>query len=51
MTTDSGAHGSGGTHAEAFRFSIASTIARTPFSVDTMSGWLAATPSFISEAM
>ena len=51
ITTDSGAHGSGGTHAEAFSFSIASTIARTPFSVDTIRGCSAATPSFISEAM
>ncbi len=44
-----GPHGSGGTHAESFSFSMASTIARTPFSVDTLSGVLA--PAFISVAM
>ena len=51
MTTDIGAQGSGGTQAEPFSFSMASTIARTPFSVETMNGVFARTCSFISEAM
>ena len=51
ITIDRGAQGMGGTQASAFSFSIAATIARTPFSVETISGWSAATPSFISEAM
>ena len=52
ITTLIGAHGSGGTQAESFSFSIASTIERTPFSVETIPLiFFGSTWSFISEAM
>jgi hypothetical protein len=49
-TNPSGAHGHEGTTAEAFSFSIAATMARTPFSVEDISGVLADVPD-ISETM
>ena len=49
ISVPSGAQGRVGTRADAFSFSIASTIARTPFSVETIIGIRA--PAFISEAM
>ncbi len=45
------AHGSGGTQASATSFSIAATIACTPFSVEDISGVDCSTLSFISERM
>ena len=51
ITTPSGAHGSAGTQAESFSFSIALTIARTPFSVEASIGLGLGLRSFISEAM
>ena len=51
MTGASTDHGSGGTQASATSFSMAATIAFTPFSVETISGVLSRTCSFISEAM
>jgi predicted enzyme related to lactoylglutathione lyase len=50
IAAPSGTHGHAGTRACGFSFSIASTIARTPFSVDTMNGAFF-TRSFISDRM
>ena len=51
MTGASTDQGSGGTHASATSFSMADTIAFTPFSVETIIGVRSRTCSFISEAM
>ena len=51
MTMPRGAQGSAGTQAESFSFSIALTIARTPFSVEASIGLGLGLRSFISEAM
>src|SRR5918993_3233503 len=49
-TRPSGPQGHAGTRADFFSFSMASTMARTPFSVEVISGVLAEVPD-ISETM